>query len=160
MSPRLTPEENEKLFGAAASPFGHGHNYRARLTFQERDAALRRPLVLHDEIEKCLGSLRSELDHKNLNQEVPGLKDQPVTTENLARYIHQRVSETRPVHRVRLHERDDFFAEYSGRREIISSACNFRSTPRIACTAASLPPKKTSRFTANAITRGATAIAT
>jgi len=112
MSPRLTAEENEKLFGAAASPFGHGHNYRARLTFQGRDAAPRRPLVPYDDMEQCLGSLRSELDHKNLNHEVPGLKDQPVTTENLARYIHRRVGETRPVHRVRLHERDDFFAEY------------------------------------------------
>src|SRR5438477_9635556 len=32
MSPQLSEEENKKLFGAAASPFGHGHNYRARLT--------------------------------------------------------------------------------------------------------------------------------
>ena len=112
MSPRLTLEENEKLFGAASSPFGHGHNYRARLTFQGRDPALLRPLVPYDEIEKCLGSLRTELDHKNLNQEVPGLKDQPVTTENLARYIHSRAGATLPIHRVRLHERDDFFAEY------------------------------------------------
>ena len=112
MSPRLTPEENEKLFGAAASPFGHGHNYRARLTFQGRDGALRRPLVAYDTIEKCLSSLRSDLDHKNLNREVPGLQDQPVTTEVLARYLHRRVRETLPIHRVRLHERDDFFAEY------------------------------------------------
>lgn len=112
MSPRLTAEENEKLFGAAASPLGHGHNYRARLTFQGRDAAPRRPRVSHDAIEKCLAALRSELDHKNLNHEVPGLREQPITTENLARYIHHRVRETGPVHRVRLHERDDFFAEY------------------------------------------------
>ena len=112
MSPRLTPEENEKLFGAAASPFGHGHNYRARLTFQGRDAALRRPLVPYQGIEKCLGSLRTELDHKNLNREVPGLAEQPLTTENLARYIHDRAGEELPIHRVRLHERDDFFVEY------------------------------------------------
>ena len=112
MSPRLTGEENEKLFGAAASPFGHGHNYRARLTFRQAPANEDRSLVSSSGIEKCLGSLRSELDHKNLNQEVPGLKDQPVTTENLARYIHGRTGETLPIHRVRLHERDDFFAEY------------------------------------------------
>src|SRR5947209_3783845 len=43
MSPRLSQAENEKLFGVAASPFGHGHNYRARLTLRGRDAALRRP---------------------------------------------------------------------------------------------------------------------
>ena len=112
MSPRLTADENEKLFGAAASPFGHGHNYRARLTFRQKPANEDRLLITYQEIETCLGSLRSELDHKNLNQEVPGLKDQAITTEHLARYIHLRVGETGPVHRVRLHERDDFFAEY------------------------------------------------
>ncbi len=36
MSPRLTQEENEGLFGVAASPFGHGHNYRTRLTFRSQ----------------------------------------------------------------------------------------------------------------------------
>src|ERR1700719_1247548 len=41
MSPQLTDAENEKLFGAAASPFGHGHNYRARLTFEATDGAPR-----------------------------------------------------------------------------------------------------------------------
>ena len=112
MSPRLTPQENEKLFGAAASPFGHGHNYRARLTFRQTPANEDPFWVPYQEIEKCLGSLRTELDHKNLNREVPGLADQAVTTENLARYIHNRAGETLPIHRVRLHERDDFFAEY------------------------------------------------
>jgi 6-pyruvoyltetrahydropterin/6-carboxytetrahydropterin synthase len=112
MSPRLTPEENEKLFGAAASPFGHGHNYRARLTFRNETPSNDPVLVPHQKIERCLGALRNELDHKNLNREVPGLKDQAMTTENLARYIHGRAGETLPIHRVRLHERDDFFAEY------------------------------------------------
>jgi 6-pyruvoyltetrahydropterin/6-carboxytetrahydropterin synthase len=112
MSPQLTTQENEKLFGAAASPFGHGHNYRARLTFQGRDAALRRPL---GEISSRLDSLRLELDHKNLNREVPGLTNQPITTETLARYIHQRAAGSLPLDRVRLHERSDFFAEFSGR---------------------------------------------
>ena len=112
MSPRLTPEENEKLFGMAASPFGHGHNYRARLTFRQESANADPLLVPYHDIEKCLGSLRNELDHKNLNREVPGMKEQPVTTETLARYIHRRVAETRAIHRVRLHERNDFFAEY------------------------------------------------
>jgi len=107
MSPRLTNAENEKLFGSAASPFGHGHNYRARLTFQGRDANL-----CPTEISRSLDPLRAELDHKNLNREVRGLTNQPVTTETLARYIHRRAAESSPVARVRLHERSDFFAEY------------------------------------------------
>lgn len=111
-SPRLTPEENQKLFGVAASPFGHGHNYRARLTFQGKPDVGELPLVRFHDINNCLESLRNELDHKNLNQEVLALIDQPITTENLARHIHERVREKLRIKRVRLHERDDFFAEY------------------------------------------------
>ncbi|MEY2489985.1 MAG: 6-pyruvoyltetrahydropterin/6-carboxytetrahydropterin synthase [Verrucomicrobiota bacterium] len=110
-SPRLTPEENQKLFGVAASPFGHGHNYRARLTFRGESNGSP-PLVRFSDIQSCLESLRSELDHKNLNREVVALIDQPITTENLARHIHERVGEKLRIHRVRLHERDDFFAEH------------------------------------------------
>jgi 6-pyruvoyltetrahydropterin/6-carboxytetrahydropterin synthase len=111
-SPRLTSEENRKLFGAAASPLGHGHNYWARLTFRGELNASGVPLVLFADMQNCLESLRNELDHKNLNHEVLALIDQPVTTENLARHIHERVAEKLRVSRVRLHERNDFFAEY------------------------------------------------
>jgi len=55
--------------------------------------------------------LRAELDHRYLNEEVIGLKDRPITTESLTRYIYERVKTMLPLHRVRLHERDDFFAE-------------------------------------------------
>ncbi len=104
-SPQLSAAENEKLFGAAASPFGHGHNYRARLTLPG-DGTEGHP------VSQCLISLQNELDHKNLNREVPGLTTQPLTTEILARHIHRRAAETLPIDRVRLHERPDFFAEY------------------------------------------------
>jgi 6-pyruvoyltetrahydropterin/6-carboxytetrahydropterin synthase len=106
-SPQLTDAENEKLFGVAASPFGHGHNYRARLTIPAGQ-----DVSLQAEIRKCLADLRDELDHKNLNREVAGLTNEPATTEILARYIQQRAAKSLPVHRVRLHERSDFFAEY------------------------------------------------
>jgi 6-pyruvoyltetrahydropterin/6-carboxytetrahydropterin synthase len=106
-SPQLTVAENEKLFGAAASPFGHGHNYRARLTLPDEGDVFR-----HEQMIKCVAGLRDELDHKNLNREVAGLTNQPVTTEILARHIQQRAAESLPVNRVRLHERSDFFAEY------------------------------------------------
>lgn len=104
MSPHLSAEENNALFGTAASPHGHGHHYRARLTFREETS--------QSELAQCLASLRAELDHKNLNHEVPGLTNLPKTTESLAQYLHARVSAQLPLHRVRLHEREDFFAEY------------------------------------------------
>jgi 6-pyruvoyltetrahydropterin/6-carboxytetrahydropterin synthase len=111
MSPNLTAAENERLFGAAACI--HGHNYRARLTFR-REKAQDVPSVQHVDIDACIGSLRSELDHRNLNQDVAGLKDRPMTTESLAGYLRERVAASLPIDRVRLYERTDFFAEAWG----------------------------------------------
>jgi 6-pyruvoyltetrahydropterin/6-carboxytetrahydropterin synthase len=125
MSPKLSDAENAKLFGASASPFGHGHNYRARLTFDGSPVA-------QQPIRSCLEGLRSELDHRNLNREVPGLTDQPLTTETLARYIYCRAAETLPVARVRLHERSDFFAEYwTGDRFFLGFRSAFSAAHRL-----------------------------
>ena len=109
MSPHLSEEENQRLFGEAASI--HGHNYRARLTFRAETELDESPLVRFDKIDNCIQSLQSELDHRHLNKEVGGLKNRPITTESLAGYIYERVNAFLPLHRVRLHERDDFFAE-------------------------------------------------
>jgi 6-pyruvoyltetrahydropterin/6-carboxytetrahydropterin synthase len=125
ISPQLSQAENEKLFGAAASLFGHGHNYRARLTLQH-DGTEQPP------VSECLRSLRSELDHKNLNREVPSLMNQPITTEVLARYIHQRAAEMLPIDRVRLHERSDFFAEHwGGDRFFLGFRASFSAAHRL-----------------------------
>src|SRR6476660_2129635 len=109
MSPRLSAEENARLFGQATST--HGHNYLARLTFRTERFDGKDPLVRYDAIDACLRASRSELDHRYLNEEVIGLKDRPITTESLARYIYERAKSLTPLHRVRLHERNDFFAE-------------------------------------------------
>lgn len=109
LSPGLSADENAQLFGPATST--HGHNYRARLTFRSERLDEKEPLVRYDAIDACLGALRAELDHRYLNEEVAGLKGRPITTESLARYTYERVNTMMPLHRVRLHERDDFFAE-------------------------------------------------
>jgi 6-pyruvoyltetrahydropterin/6-carboxytetrahydropterin synthase len=109
MSPLLSAEENTRLFGPATST--HGHNYRARLTFRTKKLDPEAPLVRHDAIDGCQRSLRDELDHRYLNHDVAGLKDRPITTENLAGYLYERVNATVPLNRVRLHEREDFFTE-------------------------------------------------
>src|SRR5436190_22874644 len=112
MSPHLSAEENARLFGPATST--HGHNYRARLTFRSERFDGKELLVHYDAIDACLRAVRAELDHRNLNEDVIGLKDSPITTESLARYIYERVNTMMPLNRVRLHERDDFFAEAWG----------------------------------------------
>ena len=110
MSPHLSEEENARLFGPAISI--HGHNHRARLTFRtENFSGQQAPLVRYDVIDTCLRALHEELDHRYLNEEIVGLKNRPITTESLAEYIYERINVLAPLHRVRLHERDDFFAE-------------------------------------------------
>ena len=109
MSPHLSKEENARLFGTATSI--HGHNYRVRLTFRAKQFDEKRPVVSYDTITDCLHTLHGQLDHRYLNQEVAGLKDRPITTESLAKYIYELVNTLTPVCRVRLHERSDFFAE-------------------------------------------------
>ena len=109
MSPHLSAAENKQLFGKAAGV--HGHNYRARLTFRTDATLTEAPLVRQDEISVCIHSLRAELDHRFLNKEVASLKKRPMTTESLAEYIYERVNALLPLDRIRLHEREDFFAE-------------------------------------------------
>ena len=109
MSPRLNAEENARRFGPATSI--HGHNYRARLTFRSERLATDVPLVRYDAIAPCSRALHNELDHRYLNKDVVELKDRPLTTESLAEYIYERAKSAMPLHRVRLYEREDFFAE-------------------------------------------------
>ncbi len=109
MSPHLSKEENEQLFGVAASPFGHGHHYWARVTLdRSSDGGEAGSPDIHQRLE----TLRAELDHKNLNHEVPELRDRPITTESLAQWMFERLTDGGALARIRLHERDDFFAEY------------------------------------------------
>ena len=113
-SPNLSEEENFKIFGQAASPSGHGHNYRVRITIgrelnQENGLLLPLPMAA-----EAISILHSELDHKNLNTDVPGLKGLPMTTETLARYIWHKLEKKLSLQRVRLYEKSDFFVECHG----------------------------------------------
>jgi 6-pyruvoyltetrahydropterin/6-carboxytetrahydropterin synthase len=134
MSPRLSEEENVRLFGPATSI--HGHNYRSRLTFRaENFSGQKAPLVRYDVINTCLRALHEELDHRYLNEEVVGLKDRPMTTESLAEYICERVNALIALHRVRLHERDDFFAEaWSDNAVFLGLQMSFHAAHRLHAT--------------------------
>ena len=132
MSPLLSAEENDKLFGLAASPHGHGHHYRARFTLRRSAPDLSEPFVRQAELLSILDSLRAEFDHKNLNREVPGLTNRPMTTESLAHYLYERVAAVLPIDRVRLHERDDFLAEYwTGDRYFLGLRRSFSAAHRL-----------------------------
>lgn len=124
-SPRLSDAENQNLFGVSIHE--HGHNYRTRLTLSGNKESPT-PVIPAQEVSDLISSLRANFDHKNLSQDVEALRDRPTTTESLARFILQVVSAS-AITRVRLHEREDFFAEawrdgetYLGMRRSFSAA--------------------------------------
>jgi len=136
VSPHLSEQENARFFGKATSI--HGHNYRVRLTFRTEKLTGEMPVVRFEEVDAGLRSLHSELDHRYLNQEVAGLKDRPMTTESLAGYIYQRVNASLGLHRVRLHERDDFFAEvWNDKTVFLGMQMPFHAAHRLHTTALS-----------------------
>lgn len=115
-SPHLSEAENEALFGRAASPLGHGHGYRLRVTLAGPVDAATGLIASHRKVADRLGELYRMLDHRNLNQEVAALAHLPVTTENIARFVFDFLRPGLPVARVRLYEMPHFFAEYDGHR--------------------------------------------
>ena len=82
-NPKLSPEENQRIFGKCNNPHGHGHNYTLEVTVagevDERsgfvmDLKKLKDLMNHEVID--------DLDHRHLNKEVPEFRDKIPTTEN------------------------------------------------------------------------------
>ena len=124
-SPHLSDEENAEYFGRAASPAGHGHGYRLRVTLGGEPDPGTGVIVPHEESSKAMAALHDLLDHRNLSVEVKELAGGPMTTECLARFIFRRLAADLPVARVRLYETPEVFAEFDGRRSALGIVRTF-----------------------------------
>ena len=83
----LTAEENASLYGKCNNPFGHGHDYVLDVTVEgavDDSGQIARREALDEHVR---ASVLTRLDHRNLNCDVPELRDQVATTENLARAV-------------------------------------------------------------------------
>lgn len=116
-------ERNRQVFGACANPHGHGHNYALEATvegqvdpetgFSVELGALDR--ALHE-------AVVAPLDHRHINHAVAefGPGGMVPTTENLLAWAWPRIEERLPggarLHRLRLREDDDLWADYFGGR--------------------------------------------
>jgi len=91
-SPRLSEEENLRIYGKCAYPYGHGHNYRLEVSAQgPADAGSGRavdPAAL-DRLVAC--QVLQPFDHRNLNTEVGEFAQVVPTSENLAIEICRRL---------------------------------------------------------------------
>lgn len=117
-NPALSAEENRALYGAAANPMGHGHNYVLEVTLQgEPDPLTGMVFDLRElkEILQC--QVTGPMDHRFLNREVAPFDRIVPTTENIAAEIWRRLAPSFPgrarLSNVRLYETDDLFVDYS-----------------------------------------------
>ena len=113
-----TPERNEQVFGKFSNRNWHGHNYVLEVTVAGEPDAVTGFVVdlkkLKDVIEREVVSV---YDHRHLNLEVPEFAARQPTAENIAVSIWERLKGKVPkaqLHRVRVYERDDLFADYFG----------------------------------------------
>ncbi|XP_065843418.1 6-pyruvoyl tetrahydrobiopterin synthase-like [Oscarella lobularis] len=91
-SSALTDEENAKLYGKCNNPNGHGHNYRVEITvYGDVDPLTGMVINIADlkiYIEK---GIMQNLDHVNIDKDVPYFRTKPSTTENVALFIWEQM---------------------------------------------------------------------
>ena len=90
-SPQLTDAENERVYGAAANPLGHGHNYVVEVAIEgEPDPVTGMILDLKRLKEILEDKVLSVYDHRLLNREVEPFDRVVPTVENIAIDIWNR----------------------------------------------------------------------
>ena len=115
-----TQDENERVFGQCASANWHGHNYELDVTVEgEIDPATGYVYdlkALRETVEKLV---IKDVDHRNLNLDVPWMADVNPTTENVIVGIWSRLEGRLPsgirLVRLVLWETPRNYVEYDGR---------------------------------------------
>src|SRR3954469_6145771 len=118
-SSALSDAENERVYGAAANPLSHGHNYVVEVAIEgEPDPVTGMILDLKRLKDILEERVLSVYDHRLLNREVPPFDTIVPTVENIAVDIWRRLEPhiQARLHSVRVHETDDLFAEYRGEK--------------------------------------------
>ena len=119
-NPALSDQENRALYGLAANPNGHGHNYVLEVTVEgETDPVTGMVFDLRELKEILNREVVEPMDHRFLNREVPPFDRIVPTTENLAAEIWKRLQTPidRPgvkLRNVRLYETSDLYVDYGG----------------------------------------------
>jgi 6-pyruvoyltetrahydropterin/6-carboxytetrahydropterin synthase len=103
-NPRLSDEENREMFGLCNSPNWHGHNYEMDVTVEgEVDPETGYVLDLKVLKELVEDAVVQDVDHRNLNLDVPWLEGVLPSTENLVVAMWERLApRIRPGRLVRL----------------------------------------------------------
>lgn len=89
-----TEEENRRVYGKCANPYGHGHNYVLDVgvsgTVDPATGMITNLADLDGFVER---EILAEFDHVYLNEQVPAFQNVIPTTENLCRVVYQRLKD-------------------------------------------------------------------
>ena len=112
-------EQNREVFGDCSNPNWHGHNYILDVTVEGSVDPETGYVVDLKVIKKVVKErVVDDVDHRNLNLEVPWLEGTIVSTENFAVAIWERIADCLPrgvlLHRVFLQETPNNSVEYLG----------------------------------------------
>jgi 6-pyruvoyltetrahydropterin/6-carboxytetrahydropterin synthase len=119
-SPSLSDAQNRAIYGAAANPHGHGHNYVVEVSIEgEPDRVTGMVFDLRELKEILTREVIEPMDHRFLNREVPPFDRVVPTTENLALEVWNRLApaidrENVRLKNVRLYETADLYVDYGG----------------------------------------------
>jgi 6-pyruvoyltetrahydropterin/6-carboxytetrahydropterin synthase len=115
-NPNLSDEENRRIFGLAANPKGHGHNYVVEVSLKgDPDPVTGMVLDLKDLKEILNREIVAPYDHRFLNYEVPPFDHVIPTVENIARDLWQRLApHLNRLHKIRVYETADLYVDYFG----------------------------------------------
>ena len=117
-NPRLSDEENRKLYGKCNNPSGHGHNYVLQVTLRGDVTPEVGAFVNAQEVREWLWSdALEQIDHRNLNTDVAFMSGVIPTSENLARVLYSHLKEGRFgqwLDEVRVYESDNNSAACRG----------------------------------------------
>ncbi len=117
-NPKLSDEENREIYGLCNNPGGHGHNYGLEVTLRgEVDPKTGYVFDLKRLKEIVERAVLADVDHANLNVDVPWLEGIIPTAENIAVQIWRRLEQVLPegmLERVVVSESERNLVEYSG----------------------------------------------
>ena len=106
-SDQLKGEENQKVYGKCNNEHGHGHNYEVIVSVRKPIDGVTGMTLPLKELEKAVRDfLKTALQGKRLDMEVPYFSDKPATSENLIVFIRDGLSEKLGpfLHRIKLKE--------------------------------------------------------
>lgn len=118
-NPAKSEAWNRETFGPCNNPNYHGHNYELDIQV-EGEIDPETGYVVDVAVLKQLAeaTILAQLDHKNLNLDVPWFKDQLPSAENIAVFCWEQLAPRIPrgrLSRLRLWETPRNYVDYDGR---------------------------------------------